>query len=227
MEGDAGEIGQLNPTDADGSSGESGEVVTEAPAEEVLSGAGSASATSPAESPAESPVESTRPPSRIGRAWLAAITVVLLVLSAGVALGGYLALRAHSDSRADARAEAVALQAAKDCVGASYAPDAAAMAASQRKIIECATGDFAVQATVYGGMLVEAYQAANAQVKVSDMRAAVERHNDDGSIEVLVAMRVKVTNSDAADQEASYRLRAKMAPDGAAYKIARLDQVAH
>ena len=57
------------------------------------------------------------------------------------------------------------------------------------------------------------------------MRAAVERHNDDGSVDVLVAVRVKVTNSEAADQEQGYRLRVKMAPDDGTYKIAKLDQV--
>ena len=57
------------------------------------------------------------------------------------------------------------------------------------------------------------------------MRAAVERHNDDGSVDVLVAVRVKVTNSEAADQEQGYRLRVQMAPDDGTYKVARLDQV--
>ena len=57
------------------------------------------------------------------------------------------------------------------------------------------------------------------------MRAAVERHNDDGSVDVLVAVRVKVTNSEAADQEQGYRLRVQMAPDDGTYKIAKLDQV--
>ena len=57
------------------------------------------------------------------------------------------------------------------------------------------------------------------------MRAAVERHNDDGSVDVLVAVRVKVTNSETADQEQGYRLRVQMAPDAGTYKIARLDQV--
>ncbi|MDT7764298.1 MAG: Mce-associated rane protein, partial [Mycobacterium sp.] len=52
-----------------------------------------------------------------------------------------------------------------------------------------------------------------------------ERHYDDGSVDVLVAVRVKVTNSDAADQEQGYRLRVKMAQDEGRYKIARLDQV--
>ena len=89
------------------------------------------------------------------------------------------------------------LRAAKDCVAATHAPDTAAMTASQAKIIECSTGDFGAQAALYSGVLVDAYQAANVTVQVSDMRAAVERHNDDGSVDVLVAVRVKVTNSEA------------------------------
>jgi Mce-associated membrane protein len=60
---------------------------------------------------------------------------------------------------------------------------------------------------------------------VADMRAAVEKHNDDGSINVLVAVRTKVTNSEAADQEQGYRLRVQMALDNGTYKVARLDQV--
>jgi Mce-associated membrane protein len=110
-------------------------------------------------------------------------------------------------------------------VAATQAPDTAAMSASQLKIIECSTGDFGAQATLYSGVLVDAYQAANVKVQVSDMRAAVERHNGDGSVDVLVAVRVKVTNSEAADQEQGYRLRVKMAADEGKFKIAKLDQV--
>ena len=125
------------------------------------------------------------------------VCAALLVLAAGAVVGGYFALQSHHDSEAIARAEAAALQAAKDCVAATQAPDTAAMIASQSKIIECSTGDFGVQAPLYSSVLAEAYQAANVKVQVSDMRAAVERHNDDGSVDVLVAVRVKVTNSEA------------------------------
>jgi Mce-associated membrane protein len=148
------------------------------------------------------------------------------VVAAGVATAGYFALRAHDDSQAMARADSAAVAAAKDCVSATHAPDTAAMSASQQKIVECSTGDFGAQATLYSGMLVDAYQAANVQVQVSDMRAAVERHNDDGSINVLVAVRVKVSNSEAQGQEQGYRLRVQMSPVDGRYKIARLDQVA-
>ena len=124
-----------------------------------------------------------RRPSRLGRGLVATICAALLVLAAGGAVGGYLALRSHQQSEAVARAEAAALQAAKDCVTATHAPDTAAMSAAQSKIIECATGDFGAQASLYSGVLVDAYQAANVTVQVSDMRAAVEKHNDDGSFE--------------------------------------------
>jgi Mce-associated membrane protein len=162
---------------------------------------------------------------RFGRGWLVALCACLILLTAGVAVGGFLALRSHDQSEAIAREDAVALERAKDCVSATQAPDVAAMTASQTKIIECATGDFAVQANLFTSMLVEAYQAANVAVQVSDMRGAVEKHNDDGSVDVLVAMRVKVTNSQAADQEQGYRLRVNMAPADGTYKVNRLDQV--
>jgi Mce-associated membrane protein len=216
MEGDAG-TRQLNPTDADETPDESLAVSAEDQIEEATE--------LPSQAPADEAVGDGRRPSHLGVGWVASICAALLVVAAGVAVGGYLALRSHDDSEAIARADAAALQAAKDCVAATNAPDTTAMTAAQSKIIECSTGDFGAQASLYSSVLVEAYQAANVKVAVSDMRAAVERHNDDGSVDVLVALRVKVTNSQAADQEQGYRLRVQMAPDAGSYKIARLDQV--
>jgi Mce-associated membrane protein len=219
MEGDAGS-GQLNPspptsTDDEAERSEAEESVDtamSAPADEVWLEAQQSEAPSGA--------------SRLcSRGWLVGICVLLLLLTAGSATAGALALRSHQKAAAAAREDVKALAAAKDCVTATQAPDATAMSESQRKIIECSTGDFGAQAALYSGMLVDAYQAANVQVQVSDMRAAVERHNGDGSIDVLVAVRVKVSNSQAADQEQGYRLRVRMAPDGGVYKIAKLDQV--
>ena len=162
---------------------------------------------------------------RFGRGWLVAIVAALALAAVGVAVGGYLAFRAHDRSEAIARDDAVALARAKECVTATQAPDVAAMTASQSKIIECATGDFAVQANLYSGMVVDVYQFANVAVQVSDLRAAVEKHHDDGSVDILVAVRVKVTNSQAANQEQGYRLRVRMAPADGTYKVANLNQV--
>lgn len=208
MEGDAG-TSQLNPTDAD-----------QAPDESLAD----PQTPDPQSEAAAEPADDRRP-SRLGRGWVATIAAGLLVLAAAGGIGGYLALKSNQQSQDSARQETAALQAARDCVSATHAPDVTAMTAAQSKIIECSTGDFGAQASLYSGVLVDAYQAANVTVAVSDMRAAVERHNDDGSFEVLVAVRVKVTNSEAADQEQGYRLRLQMAPDEGTYKIAKLDQV--
>lgn len=78
---------------------------------------------------------------------------------------------------------------------------------------------------MFSSVLVDAYRAADAKVEVSEMRAVVEKHNDDGSMDLLVAMRVTVTNSQAADQEQGYRLRVQMVPVDGTYMVASLDQV--
>jgi Mce-associated membrane protein len=199
---------------------EDGETPEEA--EPSLDGDSEAEESSVVADDAAAPVGSSRLASR---GWLIGICVVLLLLTAGTATGGALAYRSHQKAEAAARADVVALAAAKDCVAATQAPDATAMAASQRKMIDCATGDFGAQAILYSGLLVDAYQAANVQVQVTDMRAAVERHNEDGSIDILVAFRVKVSNTQERDQEQGYRLRVRMALDQGVYKIAKLDQV--
>jgi Mce-associated membrane protein len=209
MEGDAG-TRQLNPTDADQAPEESLAVSQDQDLETE-------------EATAER--SDTHRPPRLGRGWVGAICAGLLVLAVAGGVAGYLLLKSNRQSENMARQEAAALQAARDCVAATHAPDVTAMSAAQSKIIECSTGDFGAQASLYSGVLVDAYQAANVTVQVADMRAAVERHNDDGSFDVLVAVRVKVTNSEAADQEQGYRLRLQMAPDEGTYKIAQLDQV--
>ncbi len=164
--------------------------------------------------------------SRVGRGWLAAVAVLLLLLAGGVGIGGIFALRGHRASQAVARDDAAALRAAEDCVAATQAPDTAAMSNAARRIIECSTGDFGAQAALYSGMLADAYQASNAHVQVSDMRAAVERNNGDGSVDVLVALRTRVTNAEAQNQEQGFRLRVTMSPADGTYKISKLDQVA-
>ena len=172
----------------------------------------------------EADTETAGPPSRVGRGWLAGIAAVLVLLAGAVGTGGYFALRSHHESQAIARNDDAAVKAAIDCVAATQAPDTNAMIASEQKIIDCGTDAFRAQAVLYTGMLVQAYQSANIHVQVSDVRAAVERNNRDGSVDVLVAMRVTVA-SDQSQNETGYRLRVKMALDEGRYRIAKLDQV--
>jgi hypothetical protein len=162
--------------------------------------------------------------SRLGRGWLVGIAAALVLCAGALGAGGYFALRFHQESQAIARDDASALKAAVDCVSATQAPDTNTIVASEQKIIDCGTDAFRSQAVLYTSMLVQAYQAANVHVQVSDVRAAVERNNNDGSVEVLVAMRVKVT-TDKSQNETGYRLRAKMALAEGQYRISKLEQV--
>jgi Mce-associated membrane protein len=216
MEGDAGSR-RLNPTDADETPDES---LAVSPEPSDLQTQEATAEDFPEPQPTD-----TRRPSRLGRGAVAAICAALLVLAGAGAVGGYLALKSNQQSEDSSRAETAALQAAKDCVAATHAPDTAAMTAAQSKIIECSTGDFGAQASLYASMVAEAYQAADVTVQVSDMRAAVERHNPDGSFEILVAVRVKITNAETADQDVGYRLRVTMEQADGTYKAARMEQV--
>lgn len=165
-----------------------------------------------------------RGPSRVTGRWRVGIAVLLVLLAGAAGAGGYFALRFHQQSLVIARDDAAAVKAAIDCVSATQAPDSTAMLASEQKIIDCGTDAFRTQAILYTSMLIQAYQASNVHVEVADVRAAVERNNPDGSIDVLVAMRVKVSG-DQAQNETGYRLRVKMAHAEGAYRIAKLDQV--
>jgi Mce-associated membrane protein len=209
MEGDAG-TSRLNPTDADDSADG---LDTEAPADST-----------PVEEVEQEAPGST--PSRVTRGWFAAILALLLLLTAGAATGAYFSLRAHDANDRAARNEVDAVSAAKECVYATNAPDPATMAKSVQKILDCSTGDFGAYAKLMAPMMVDAYQVANAKVEVTTMRAAAEKVNDDGTIDVLVAFRFKVpSNPQQQDQETGLRLRATMKYEDNRYKIDKLDQV--
>ena len=150
---------------------------------------------------------------------------VIAVAALALTVAGVLALLGHRKTSAAINGEAVAVAAAKDCIAATQAPDVKAMKESQRKIVDCATENYAPQANLYSGILADAYEATKAQVKIADIRAAAEKHNPDGSIDVLVATRVAMSNIDQQGQEISYRLRVRMVPSGGTYKIDSIDPV--
>ena len=157
--------------------------------------------------------------------WLTGIVVAIAIGAVLLAVAGAVALMGHHTNATASNGEALAVAAAKDCITATQAPDLKAMKDSQRKIVECATENYAPQANLYSGLLADAYETVNAQVKVVQMRAAAEKHNDDGSIDVLVATRVSMSNVQQQDQELSYRLRVRMLPEGGTYKIDNIEPV--
>lgn len=177
--------------------------------------------------PVQADPEETEPtPSRLGRRQLLGICALLVLLAAGLTALGYLSMRDHAASQVMARDNAEAIEAAKSCVLATQAPDPGDVSLSQEKIFNCSAGEFRTQAALYAQILPPAYQAAKVQVELTEMGAAVERNNPDGSVDILVAFRIKVDNVEAKGREAGYRLRAQMVREDGQYRIAKLDQVA-
>ena len=148
-----------------------------------------------------------------------------MVASLAVIASGALAWVSNRSGVTADRDEVVAVDTAKDCIAATQAPDLKAMTESQRKIIDCTTENYAPQANLYSSVLTEAYQTVKAKVKITDIRAAAEKHNPDGTIDVLVATRVQMSNVQDKDQELSYRLRVRMAPADGTYKIDNIEPV--
>ncbi|WP_284228317.1 Mce protein [Mycobacterium antarcticum] len=160
------------------------------------------------------------------RRWPIAIAAVLLVLAGGAVAGGRLATQAHRQSQATAAANDAALAAAKDCVAATQPASVAAIPGAQRKLGDCSTGTFGDQSTWYGEVLAQAYEAVDVRVRVPELYAAVERDNEDGSIDALVVFRATVSQTGMADRVNSYRVRVRMVPVNGQFKVAELDQVA-
>jgi hypothetical protein len=219
-----GEAEQIGAEDAAEDSAESEGEADQISSEDATEESDESDADADAEAGDAGVAGAERRPSRVSRGWLVGIAAALVVAAGGIGVGGLLALRYHHQSQAIARNNAAALKAAIDCVSATQAPDTNAMIASEQKIIDCGTDTFRSQALLYSNMLVQAYQASNIHVQVSDVRGAVERNNKDGSVDVLVAMRVKVSG-DKSENETGYRLRVKMATADGQYKISKLDQV--
>ena len=158
--------------------------------------------------------------------WLVASATLLTALAAAITTVGIVLGRTHQQAVTSSETELAAIAAAKDCVSATQPPNAAALPASQAKLIACSTGDFATQAQWYGAVLDEAYRAVNVRVQVPDMHAAVERHNGDGSIVALVAFRAVISQPGMPDRENGYRVRVRMVAENGTFKMSNLDQVA-
>lgn len=217
MEGDAGTV-PLS-TDED-------QQTTELSAKDAEDAVAGTEPEVPEESIDSVPVDAEPVPSRLGRRQQAGICVLLLLLAAGLVAAGLVGLRDHSASQAMERDNAEAIAAAKECVLATQAPDGRDIALAQQKILNCTTGEFRTQVSLYAEMFVHAYQAAKVQTELTEMGAAVERNNPDGSVDVLVAFRVKIDNIETQGKEVGYRLRAQMVREDGQYRIAKLDQVA-
>lgn len=213
MEGDAGTTSRLSSSDADD---------TEVMAVDSVDSADETDRDSPEMTVVES-AESTgaaASSSRLGRGALIGTAAALAVAAGAVGAGGYLALHAHRDSEAMARANVAALNDAKECITAINAPDAEAMYANLPKVIECTTEDLGGQIPMFG-VAAEAYATYGIHTELLELRAAVERNNEDGSIDILAALRQQTSTTG----EQSQRLRLTVRYVDGQYKIAKIDRV--
>ena len=219
MEGDAG-TRRLNPTDADETPDESLAVSTEHQTEQATE----ANRRSRLTGDRRATVGGRRASASAGWSGICAGLLVLAAGAGGRRIPG--AAVPSTTSEAIARAERGGAAGGEGLRGrdagaghGGHDRRASPRSSSARPVTS------GVQAPLYSSVLAEAYQAGNVKVQVSDMRAAVERHNADGSVDVLVAVRVKVTNSETADQDRVPAACADGSLTPASYKIARLDQV--
>ena len=157
--------------------------------------------------------------------WLVRVCAALVAVSLAVIAAGVFAWVSNRGIASTEADEVLAVETAKDCIAATQAPDIQAMNDSQRKIVACTTENYAPQANLYSSLLTEAYQTVNAKVKITDIRAAAEKHYSDGAIDVLVATRVEMSNVEQPGQVLSYRLRVRMAPVDGTSKIDNIEPV--
>ena len=150
---------------------------------------------------------------------------LLLTLAGLIGAGGLLSVRDHRAGLHIEAEDAGAVAAAKDCVVATQVPASPDLVAAEQKILDCSTGEFRTQALGQSGVFLRMYEAAKVHVSLDEVRAAVESHNADGTVDVLVAFRVNVDDLQSRGRKVSSRLRAQMQFDEGAYRIARLDPV--
>ena len=203
MEGDAG-TRQLNPTDAEDAPNDSVAVSEQEPTGKEHHDSPATEETTPDAEPAEGVEElgvvadgvDRRPP-RLGRGWVVGICAALAALTIA---------RCGRRNPVDPRQPGHRRGQPQRCGRAAGRQGLCRGDAGSRHRGDVGSADEdhrVLHRRVRGAGLDLSAESSSrrtrprtSQVAVSDMRAAVERHNPDGSVHVLVAVRVKVTNSD-------------------------------
>lgn len=162
------------------------------------------------------------PPRRRGLAVLAGVAALVMVLA--VSAMTYLAVRHESSARAEARSAAVLGYVEEFMKGFATIDPYHANAYGDR-ILAQGTGEFAKK--FQDKMQDTLLQVARAQPTEGTVEAAgVQRWNDDGSADVLIAMKITTTTPDGkATVESGSRWVVTALQEGQQWKISRLNQV--
>ncbi|WP_330255053.1 hypothetical protein OG874_11180 [Nocardia sp. NBC_00565] len=156
---------------------------------------------------------------------VAAVALIAVVTIAAAGASAYFAI-AHRDAvhQADERLDYV--QAARQGVVNILSVDFNSANNDVKRILEDATGawreEFAPQAQPFTDVVQKSKVVTTAEVTA----AGLEHRNDDGTAQVLVAAKSKVSNSaGASNEQRTFRLRVTVAPDAGRLKIAKMEYV--
>ena len=152
-------------------------------------------------------------------------STIAVVIVAFVAISAVL-IHQHSSVVAARDTDAKIIDSVREDVTALIAPTFEDAQGSAQKILDGATGDWASQFEPNMDAFAQALTEAKVQSSADISEIGIERHNDDGTIDVLVAATSKVTNT-AAQQESTraWRLRVNVAEVDGEYKLAKVDPV--
>ncbi|RZL79521.1 MAG: hypothetical protein EOP32_19220 [Rhodococcus sp. (in: high G+C Gram-positive bacteria)] len=159
------------------------------------------------------------------RALVVTASAMAVLILACVAISAILIQR-HSSAVADREREAAIIESVREDVTALIAPTFQDAHGSAQKILDGATGDWASQFEPNMDAFAQALTEAQVQSSADISEIGIERHNDDGTTDVLVAATSKVTNSSAQQESTrAWRLRVNVALVDGEYKLAKVDPV--
>lgn len=161
-------------------------------------------------------------PSRLVLTVIACVTTVLVI--AAIAASAYLVVEHEKDVASQAKSAAV-LGYVEEFMKGFTAVDPFHANAYVERIAGQATGDFAKQfKDKHDQILMQVARAQPAEGAVED--AGVQRWNDDGSADVLIAMKLTTTTPDGnATVESGSRWVVTATQEGQQWKISRMNPV--
>jgi Mce-associated membrane protein len=162
------------------------------------------------------------PRNRLFPASVVAMIVLALAL-AGATI--YLTLDHRSVLAQQDRDNAI-IESAKRNVSDLIAPTYQDAAGSAQRILDNATGDWESQFTPNADAFAQALIQAKVESTADVSDVAIERHNDDGTTDLLVAATSQVRNTAAAEPSTrTWRLRLTVTDVNGQYKLSKVEQI--
>ncbi|GGL15275.1 hypothetical protein [Nocardia jinanensis] len=179
-----------------------------------------------ADADADEAVPAANPPRRERNLLLGIAAAVVVAIVGLIGVNGYLAV-GHRDAVADSEERLGYLQAARQGVVNVLTVNHNTAEDDVARILDDATGAWRDEFTPQSGPFRDVVRKAQVVTTGEVTEAGLERVNDDGSAQVLVAAHSKVSNAGGAKEEPrTFRVRVTVAPEGDRFKIAKMEYIA-